>query len=378
MRAPILETIVVSDACLAPVRTWRSPARRDRRARRTRRPLSAAPASGANGRIAFVSDRHGNDEILTAAPDGSDIQGLTATPQDESDPAFSPDGSRIAFVRDQDIWVMNADGSGQERRTGIEGSGEQSPAWSPDGNRIVFVSNRGLPGGGTTGPELWVMNADGSGVRRLTDTTVGGPPPAWSPTADMIAFQSNVNPGGYDLYAIAANATPGAGTDPRVRLTTNFVSDENPSWSPTAPGSPSSAGTAPTPATRPRSCGRWTPTARTRWRSPRTASTTRIRVVAGRHAAGVHELGRRRRGNLLAARRRRDRAEPHEHELRHRRRPAGLGRRVGDAASAPAAPAPSSAAASASAAAGHGAAADARLRRQGRLRSRRSDRLPHP
>src|SRR5687767_9011029 len=97
--------------------------------------LSAAfvSGSGADERIVFVSDRHGNDEIHTSAPDGSDVRRLTSTLQNESDPAISPDGSRIAFARDQDIWVMNGDGSGQTQLTGAEGSGEQSPAWSPDG-----------------------------------------------------------------------------------------------------------------------------------------------------------------------------------------------------------------------------------------------------
>ena len=145
-------------------------------------PIAAFP--GSNGRIAFVSDRHGNDEILTATADGGDVQRLTATTQSESGPAVSPDGARIAFARNQDIWVMNADGSGQTQLTGSEGSGEQSPAWSRDGKRLVFVSNRAAGGGGTTGPELWVMDADGSDVRRLTTRLApraslrrGRPPP---------------------------------------------------------------------------------------------------------------------------------------------------------------------------------------------------------
>ena len=136
-------------------------------------------------------------------------------------------------------------------------------------------------------------------------------------------------PGGYDLYAIAASATPGAGTDARVRLTTNFVSDENPELVADGARIAFERGNGTNAGDRPRSCGRWTPTARTRWRSPRTASTTRIRRGRRTARGWRSRAGQTATRDLLAARRRRDRAEPHEHELRHRRRPAGLGRRVG-------------------------------------------------
>lgn len=85
---------------------------------------------GENGRIAFVSNRDGNAEIYTSAPDGSDPRRLTSTLQAESSPSLSPDGTRIAFARAQDIWVMNADGSVATQLTGSEGSGEDSSAWS--------------------------------------------------------------------------------------------------------------------------------------------------------------------------------------------------------------------------------------------------------
>jgi hypothetical protein len=90
--------------------------------------LTAQPAAAAfpgdNGRIAFVSDRHGNDEIYTAAADGSDPQRLTTTSLAEAQPAFSPDATRIAFARTGDIWIMNADGSAAGPLTGTEGAGD--------------------------------------------------------------------------------------------------------------------------------------------------------------------------------------------------------------------------------------------------------------
>jgi Tol biopolymer transport system component len=187
---------------------------------------------GTNGRIAFVTDRDGVPDIYTSNPDGSDPVNLTQTRVAEADPAYSPDGMKIAFSRSDDIWVMNADGTGAVAITGTEGSGEVNPAWSRDGTKIVFVSNRSTPSGGTTGPELWVMDAGGANVRQLTDTTgAGSGAPAWSPTADQVAFHSNVD-GENEIYTIDANSTPGAGTDSRVKRTNNTVQDQNPSWSP--------------------------------------------------------------------------------------------------------------------------------------------------
>ena len=73
-------------------------------------------ASGLNGRVAVVSGASGNDEIVSIAADGSGAVTLTSDPHADEDPAFSPDGTRIAFVRQTDggeftLWTMKADGS---------------------------------------------------------------------------------------------------------------------------------------------------------------------------------------------------------------------------------------------------------------------------
>ncbi|MGZ4694127.1 MAG: TolB family protein, partial [Acidimicrobiales bacterium] len=91
---------------------------------------------GANGRIAFTSVRDGNFEIYTVEPDGSGLLRLTNNQADDEMPAWSPDGTRIAFVsnRDasnEDIYTMNADGSGVVRITD-DPSPDFDPAWSPD------------------------------------------------------------------------------------------------------------------------------------------------------------------------------------------------------------------------------------------------------
>ncbi|MEA2311219.1 MAG: hypothetical protein QOE28_1187 [Solirubrobacteraceae bacterium] len=196
-------------------------------------PAIGRPAfPGANGRIAFVSDRDGNAEIYSANPDGSDPQRLTANTVADTDPAVSADGSKIAFVRGFDIWVMNADGSDQHAVTGTEGP-DATPAWSPDGTKLVFESNHSTSTG-TTGRELFVKNADGSGTAaQLTQTSTGSSQaPAWSPAGDKIAFHSNLD-GEFEIYSIAAGSSPGATTDSRVKLTDNLnIQDQNPSWSP--------------------------------------------------------------------------------------------------------------------------------------------------
>jgi type II secretory pathway pseudopilin PulG len=126
----------------------------------------AAAARAQAGRIAFISDRDGNDEIYVMNADGSGVTRLTNNPAYDGWPAWSPDGRRIAFASNRDgnpeIYVMNADGSGVTRLTNNPAD-DWAPSWSPDGRRIIFVSNR------DGNYEIYVMNSDGSGVTRLTN-----------------------------------------------------------------------------------------------------------------------------------------------------------------------------------------------------------------
>ena len=179
-------------------------------------------------RIAFHSNRDGNWNIYVMNADGSDQTRLTDDPAADSWPSWSPDGRRIAFISPRDdpdpddddriweIYLMNADGSGQTRLTN-DSAWHSLPRWSPDGTRIAFQSRR------DENWEIYVMNADGSGRMRLTDTS--NAEPSWSPDGRYIAFTSDRD-GNTEIYMMNAD---GSG---QTRLTHNDASDRFPSWSP--------------------------------------------------------------------------------------------------------------------------------------------------
>ena len=178
--------------------------------------------SPGGSRIAFYSDRNGNSEIYVMNADGTGQTRLTDNPGDDSWPAWSPDGSRIAFhsLRDGnwDIYVMNADGTGQTRLT-HDLALDRMPDWSPDGTRIAFVSDR------DGHSEIHVMNADGTGQTRFTDNSAFDLAPAWSPDGGRIAFDSYKD-GNFAIYVINADGSS------LTRLTDNSAVDFLPAWSP--------------------------------------------------------------------------------------------------------------------------------------------------
>jgi TolB protein len=174
----------------------------------------AAPAQ-TNSRIAFVSTpRFGfrsDNELYVVNADGSGQRRLTSISSLET-PSWSPDGRRIAFRRQaggkSGIYVVSTDGSGVRRLTGKWSFGA---AWSPDGRRIAVWSARDGNG------EVYVMNADGSGQLNLTRNPRWARSPFWSPAGRKIAFDS-VRDGSRDLRRELRRGGLRRLTQPEARL----------------------------------------------------------------------------------------------------------------------------------------------------------------
>jgi len=181
------------------------------------RQATSARAAG-NGmveKIVFSSTRLGSQQdIYVMNLDGSNQTRLTSASAHDVDPAWSPDGTKIAFASmrnsyQYDIYVMNPDGSGQTRLTTDAGH-DMDPAWSPDGTRIAYVhDNDGIT----------IMNADGSGSMPLTAEDDENP--SWSPDGTKIAFDRF---GDIMVMDVDGNNL--------TNLTNNPSGDHDPEWSP--------------------------------------------------------------------------------------------------------------------------------------------------
>jgi len=205
------------------------------------------------GRIAFVTEVSAfNGALYIVNSDGSGFRKLAGGAAYYTRPRWSPDRRRIAFSRmaedlRSEILIIDVDGKGGTVRL-AEGA---DPAWSPDGTKIVFTSTGGAPLGSAWG--IYVMNADGSGIRRLTSPnnfdqcSVGASAsdfnPDWSPDGKRILFERDFNTddfGGFDCGLDGYGRIPNVyvmnadGTDVRrlrpVGLWDSW--DAEPAWSP--------------------------------------------------------------------------------------------------------------------------------------------------
>ena len=205
----------------------------------TARPDDAQSAWSPDGRrIAFKSRRNGNNELYVMNADGSGQTRLTNSFNvSEGQPAWSPDGTRLLYrktpdnpiTQNADIWQIDVNPAAPNPRPVLERTGdERYPSYSPDGTKIVFRGDQDLIDH-SGDEELYVMNADGTDIVQLTHNAVFDSAPAFSPDGTKIAFESardSGDPLALDIYVMNAD-----GTDVR-RLTTDPAHDEGPIFSP--------------------------------------------------------------------------------------------------------------------------------------------------
>jgi Tol biopolymer transport system component len=176
----------------------------------------------------------GYNNLLVMNPDGTEVRRLTRRDGDVA-PSWSPDGTQVVFERTtwnedcpiaacSEIWIIEADGTGQ-RRLSPPSERSEAPDWSPDGKRIVFHQWNVPYDYDSESVDIYVVNTDGSEPRQLTDGSGPNEDPAWSPDGKRIAF-SKEGEAGYEVWVMNAD-----GSEQR-RVTRRRVSEHSPAWSP--------------------------------------------------------------------------------------------------------------------------------------------------
>jgi Tol biopolymer transport system component len=200
-------------------------------------PLAAVVVFALAGGAGAAAPLPPRGEIFVVGSNGAGHRNLTRTATAvEWWPTPSPDGRRIAHLRSEgirsQIWVMNADGSGQRRLTS-GGDGEVWPQWSPDGRRLAYMvwdTAACTPASGSqcAVPDVWTVDADGSGQRKILDSAFQ---PRWSPDGSRLLFQR------YDsqlaTLGVYVARSDGTGVRQLVRAPLWKSNRAPPAWSPT-------------------------------------------------------------------------------------------------------------------------------------------------
>lgn len=168
---------------------------------------------GFMGCLLFSSNSTGNSEIYKLQQSHDKVQQLTNSSGLDIEPAWSPDGQKIAFASNRpdeagfQIYVMNADGSNQQRVGEAQPGDNTHPSWSPDGRQLIFQSQRDTNGDPLDdNSDIYMMNSDGSNINVLAFHSADDTEPVWSPDGSKIAFLSERS-GQDEVYTMSPDGT---------------------------------------------------------------------------------------------------------------------------------------------------------------------------
>jgi len=201
--------------------------------------LAFATAAASGELVAYVGTdpENGDDDIFVTDVVSGTTRNLTEDhPGHDSDPEFSPDGSKIVFASDRDggmdLFVMRADGSDVTNITNSPFTYDADPAWSPDGTQIAFARDYGIDEDNAYGFDIHVMPATGGTPRQVSFATtfLGGGFPQWSPDGTRVVYRTD-RLGAEEIFE-STIGSPGGDVVERNLTNTPDVVDTTPSFSP--------------------------------------------------------------------------------------------------------------------------------------------------